>query len=149
MKLIYRHVLNVAISREMTVLNNKGYMTIEASFIIPLILMGIFMCLFGLILVYEKGVIYSSQYAAVYSVPINNIRNDSIEAYLDSKDYSKGVLFGSLTVDTYYSSHKAGCDGQLSLYGTHQLSSIHEVDARTERLRRWQFYGDTYEKYGD
>ena len=90
------------------ILNNKGYMTIEASFIIPLILMGIFMSLFGLILVYEKGVIYSSQYAAIYSVPINNIRNDSIEAYLDSRDYSRGVLFGSLTVDTYYSSHKAG-----------------------------------------
>ena len=149
MKLIYHLVLNAAISREIMILNNKGYMTIEASFIIPLILMGIFMSLFGLILVYEKGVIYSSQYAAIYSVPINNIRNDSIEAYLDSRDYSRGVLFGSLTVDTYYSSHKAGCNGELGLYGTHQLSSVHEVDARAERLRRWQFYDDIINQQGD
>ena len=149
MKLIYHLVLNAAISREIMILNNKGYMTIEASFIIPLILMGIFMSLFGLILVYEKGVIYSSQYAAIYSVPINNIRNDSIEAYLDSKDYSKGVLFGTLTVDTYYSSHKAGCNGQLNLYGVSQINSIHEVDARTERLRRWQFYDDIINQQGD
>ena len=149
MKLIYHLVLNAAISREIMILNNKGYMTIEASFIIPLILMGIFMSLFGLILVYEKGVIYSSQYAAIYSVPINNIRNDSIEAYLDSRDYSRGVLFGSLTVDTYYSSHKAGCNGQLNLYGVSQINSIHEVDARTERLRRWQFYDDIINQQGD
>ena len=139
----------MVISREMSVLNNKGYMTIEASFIIPLVLMGIFMCLFGLILVYEKGVIYSRQYAAVYSVPINNIRNDSIEAYLDSKEYSKGVLFGTLTVDTYYSSYKAGCNGQLNLYGVSQINNIHEVDARTERLRRWQFYDDIINQQGD
>ena len=58
-------------------MNNKGYMTIEASFIVPIVLFGIFFTIMGLMLSYERGYIIAEENVALYEIPLTNIRNDS------------------------------------------------------------------------
>ncbi|MEE3399232.1 MAG: hypothetical protein VZR64_07180 [Eubacterium sp.] len=129
--------------------DRKGFMTIEASVVVPVVIIGIFVCLLGLILVYERGYILSEERRALYTIPLVNIRNKEVEAYLNSQDYTKAVVLGSAEVDGSSSSNKATCEGSLHLFGSSEVDAEREIDVRMERLRRWQFYGDTYEKYGD
>lgn len=127
-------------------MKNKGYMTIEASFIVPIVLFGIFFTIMGLMLSYEKGYIIAEENVALYEVPIRNIRDNTVEGYLSGKDYTGGVVIGAAAVSTSYSSHKACCDGVLKIYGTNSVSSSREIDICTNRLRRWQLYDDLIEK---
>ncbi len=127
-------------------MNNKGYMTIEASFIVPIVLFGIFFTIMGLMLSYERGYIIAEENVALYEIPLTNIRNDSVEGYLSGREYTGGVVIGSASVGTSYSSHKAKCSGVLKIYGTNSVSSSREVDVCTGRLRRWQLYDDLREE---
>jgi len=129
--------------------DRRGYMTIEASIVIPIIIMGIFVCLFGLILVYERSYILSEEYKALYTIPLVDIRNKEVDSYLNSQDYVSAVVLGSADVEGGYSKPWASCSGILRLFGTHNIDASREIDVRVDRLRRWQFYGDTYEEYGD
>ena len=129
--------------------DSKGYMTIEASVIIPVVIIGIFVCLFGLILIYERASVSAAEYRALYTIPLNSIRNKEVQAYLEAQDYTGTVVLGSASVESSVSGSKASCEGQVCLFGSSSVSGSREIDVRVDRLRRWQFYGDTYEKYGD
>ncbi|SEP57322.1 hypothetical protein SAMN02910369_00230 [Lachnospiraceae bacterium NE2001] len=129
--------------------DSKGYMTIEASVIIPVVIIGIFVCLFGLILIYERASVSAAEYRALYTIPLNSIRNKEVQAYLEAQDYTGTVVLGSASVESSASGSKASCEGQVCLFGSSSVSGSREIDVRVDRLRRWQFYGDTYEKYGD
>ena len=122
--------------------SNKGYMTIEASIILPTILLAIMMIIICLIFVYERSVVASSEYVALYTIPLKNIRNDSVMSYLSGKDYEEGLAYGSCSVDTDYSRHMAKCEGTLNFYTDSEIAGRREIDVCVDRLRRWQLYGD-------
>ena len=121
-------------------------MTIEASFIVPIVLFGIFFTIMGLMLSYEKGYIIAEENEALYEIPLTNIRNDSISSYLSGRTYTDGIVIGSVNVDSSFSNHKAKCEGVLKIYGTNNVSSSREVDLCTDRLRRWQLYDDIFQE---
>ncbi|MBR6403156.1 MAG: hypothetical protein IKS48_07200 [Eubacterium sp.] len=125
---------------------NRGYMTLEASLIVPMVLSAIFMTLFCLIFVYERGIILSSENEALYTIPLKDIRNDSVTAYLSGRDYEEGMAYGSCNVNVDYTGHKAGCEGMIHLYSDSDISSKREIDVCVDRLRRWQLYDDIAEK---
>ena len=127
---------------------NKGYMTVEASIVVPVVLFGVFMCLFGLMLIYEKGYGLGNEYEALYTIPFSHIRDNSVDAYLSNKNYTYGVVLGEASVETGYSWHKAKCQGVLKLYGDSEINADREIDVLVERLRRWQFYDDIAEDQG-
>ncbi|MBO4591864.1 MAG: hypothetical protein J5684_04815 [Eubacterium sp.] len=125
---------------------NKGYMTLEASLIVPMVLCAIFMILFCLIFVYERGVVLSSENEALYTIPVKSIRDDSVTSYLSGRNYEEGITYGSCDVNVDYVSHKAKCEGMIHLYGDSGISSKREIDVCVDRLRRWQLYDDIAEK---
>lgn len=129
-------------------MNNRGMMTVEASVIVPVVLFGVFICLFGLMLIYEKGYVLGNEYAALYTIPFKDIRNGSVEEYLSGQDYIGGVVLGEANVESGYSWHKARCQGVVSLYGDSEVKAAREIDVLVERLRRWQFYDDIAEDQG-
>ena len=129
-------------------MNNKGFMTVEASVVVPVILIGVFVCLFGLILIYEKGYVLSNEYEALYTIPFNDIRNGSVEGYLSGQNYTGGVVLGEANVESGYNWHKAKCQGIVSLYGDSEVKAAREIDVLVERLRRWQFYDDIAKDQG-
>ena len=130
------------------VMNNRGVMTIEASVIVPVVLFGVFICLFGLMLIYEKGYVQSCEYVALYTIPFNDIRNGSVEEYLSGQNYTGGVVLGEANVETNYNWHKAKCQGVISLKGDSEVKAAREIDVLVERLRRWQFYDDIKKDQG-
>ena len=120
--------------------SNKGYMTIEASVLVPVILVGAMLMIMGLILTYEKAKLMSTEYKALYSIPVDDIRSDSVAGYLSGKNYNEGIAYGSTSVNVSYAGHRARCDGMVVLNGTVTACGDHEIDVLSDRLRRWQLY---------
>ena len=127
-------------------MNNRGYMTIEASVIIPVVLFGIFATILGLMLAYERGHIKASENERLYTVPLEYIRNENVEEYLNAADYEKGIVCGSAAVSCGYSGHKATAEGVLRVIDENEVNSGREIGVCTDRLRRWQLYDDTFEE---
>ena len=50
--------------------SDKGYMTVEASFIVPVLFFAFFLAILGLIFTYERGLILSNEYEGLYTVPL-------------------------------------------------------------------------------
>lgn len=125
---------------------NKGYMTIEASVVVPVILFGVFATILGLMLAYERGYAKASEYERLYTIPLNNIRNESVEEYLGGIDAEKGIVVGALGISSGYSGHKASFEGKLKVIKDVEVSCSREIDVREDRLRRWQLYDDTFEE---
>ncbi len=128
---------------------NKGYMTIEASLIVPVILIGVCIMIMGMILVYERSFLLATEYERLYTIPYEYIRADLVGDYLETEDYNRGLYYKTAEVDTYYISHLAVCDGVLRVRDSISVSGKHEIDVCSDRLRRWQLYDDIAEKQGD
>ena len=125
---------------------NKGYMTIEARVIVPVIIFGAFFAILGLLIAYERGFVNSSEYERLYTIPLNNIRNECVEEYLSGADFEKSIVTGALDMKSSYSSHKASFEGTLRVIKDISVSCSREIDVREDRLRRWQLYDDTFEE---
>lgn len=125
---------------------NKGYITIEASVIVPIVLFGVFATILGLMIAYERGYVKASEYERLYTIPLENIRNESVAAYLDGADCEKGIVCGSVEVTGGYSGHKALFEGVLRVMSDNEVNGSREVGVCTDRLRRWQLYDDTFEE---
>lgn len=128
---------------------NKGYMIIEASVVIPIVLIAIFVTLAGLIICFEKSVIKVEEVETLYQIPLGNIRDDTVYNYLAAKTYGENIEYGSVNASGNYSRHKAAISGKLSYIKLFGVSSEREIDLRVDRLRRWQLYDDISEKSGD
>jgi hypothetical protein len=126
--------------------SDKGYMTIEASVIVPVILFATMLMIIGLVLTYEKARLLSIEYKALYTIPLDDIRSDSVDGYIGGKNYNDGIAYGNVSVDTSYAGHRAKCDGTVELYGTVSANGDHEIDVLSDRLRRWQLYDSLAEK---
>ena len=126
--------------------HRKGYMTIEASVIVPIILFAAMLMIMGLIITYEKAKLLSTEYRALYSIPIDNIRSDSVEGYLSGKDYGEALIYGEHSVIISYAGHRAKCYGTVELFGTVTACGDHEIDVLSDRLRRWQLYDSLAEE---
>ena len=129
--------------------NNSGFMTIEASVIIPVILMAVMVVISGLIIIYEQGTLYAEETEALYTIPLVSIRDGNIEEHLRNISYGEGLEFGSIDVNAGYSRHKADCDGKIEYMDCFEVSSKRELDVLVDRLRRWQLYDDISEKSGE
>lgn len=129
--------------------NNKGFMTIEASVIVPTILICAFFIILGLLFTYERANILSNEYRVLYSIPIKNIRDKTVEHYINGKDYTYAVIYGNADVNGEYVKHKASCTGSLDIYGKRNISTKREIDVCVDRLRRWQLYDDIREESGN
>ena len=128
---------------------NKGYMTIEASFVIPIILIGIFVILIGLIIVFEKSTIKAEEVETLYQIPLEYIRDGKVAKYLGLKSYGNCLEYGSVSSEGSYKHHKAAASGELVYVKPFLVNSEREIDLCVDRLRRWQFYDDISEESGD
>lgn len=126
--------------------DSKGYMTIEASFIVPIILFGCYFIIMGLMLVYERGYIISREYEEIFELPLYVVRDETVGEHLSDQTYDAGVVVGAAEVSGSYSSHRATCTGVLHIYGETGIDATREIDICSDRLRRWQLYDDIAEK---
>ena len=122
-------------------MKNKGYMTIEMSLALPVIMIIIFLMLIGLLAAYEKETLRANSYAELYSIPLQIVRTKKVSEYLNSLERRNVCVFGESDVTSSYTFHKATSDGVVSdRTGQDHINTSHEIGVRTSRLRRWQFY---------
>ena len=132
---------------KMRTLGNSGFMTLEASVVIPVIIFIAVSIIFMFIHLYERELLRSDMYERAYSVPYENSKTDAgilqhIKGYQPGDKY----LFGK-------ASNSASCFwGQIDYSGSIEFkvkdnfNINHEVGKVTERLRRWQLYDDLAEE---
>lgn len=126
--------------------SDKGYMTVEASFIVPVLFFAFFLAILGLIFTYERGLILSNEYEGLYTVPLICVRDNLVSEYLSGVDYSKGTVYGEMSFETDYFLHRASCKGSLDIKGTAEVSGAREIGGTVDRLRRWRLYDDTFKE---
>ena len=130
-------------------MNDKGYMSIEASVIIPILLIGILVVLAGLIIMFEESVITVEEVESLYGIPLENIRDDRVKNYLCSINPGENLEYGTIDTSSDYVLHNASYSGDLNYFKSFEISFSREIDVCTDRLRRWQLYDDIGEESGD
>lgn len=126
---------------KMRALKEKGFMTVEASVIVPVILFIAVSLIMMFFYLYEREYLRSEIYERAYSVPYYSIRSDAeIMAYLNGLQPQDVYMFGSVD------SEAVSFMGQISFRGIvdykvkDDFYIKREVGKVTERLRRWQLY---------
>lgn len=112
-------------------MNNKGSTTVELSLVMPVIFFIITMCIAIIVNVSQDARAQSEAYCEIYEYKdvyaaggikdIGKIKIKNGELYTDSVSY-RGILWYRTPVKTYKT----------------------EYDKCSDRLRRWQLYGDTF-----
>lgn|GEM_PF-228907 len=134
MRLVSRRVRSAAA--------DSGYMTVEMSLILPFILSVVFGFIFVFIGLYERELLRSDIYTRVYTIPYLSIRNDTVSDYVESAPFGYRYSYGDVSVRSTGTEATAGCKGSVSFYGTYSVTASHEVVSCSDRLRRWQLYGN-------
>lgn len=140
---------------------NRGTVTVEATVILPILLMIIAAAILLYVTLGRREVLRGEMYKALYTIGIADELDGDPNAVL--RDRTPVIAGGSENVSVA----SEGMGDLLLLRGTvgylkqpvmkplaRFRSRLHAVTARerdlcSERLRRWKFYGDLTEKSGD
>ena len=126
--------------------SQRGYMTVEASFLMPLVLLIVASMIVALIYVYEKEHVRANIAEAVYSVPFENKQKENVVEYLNEQDISQGVVIGSVDSNASKGSGKqVVLEAELHVKGDTNLKYQIDYCPVSKNLRRWQLYGDLTE----
>jgi hypothetical protein len=131
---------------KMQLRKNKGWMVVEASVIMPLIIGVVFIVIYGFVYILNREAARSEMYSAIYSISITD---------MDAKEYSfsdSREQLGSQMLWCEPRSAAFGLDGTITyitymdMKGTTTVTAQTETGLCTQRLRRWQLYGNLAEK---
>lgn len=113
---------------------DKGSATLEMCFVIPIIMWICVNIIFVFLDLIGDGIVQGNSYTAIYTY--TNNRREVVEQGL----YDRSVYVG----DGYLMSNGAIATSDTDGYTYEGRSSIYktEYNLHTERLRRWQLYGD-------
>ncbi|MBQ1327894.1 MAG: pilus assembly protein [Eubacterium sp.] len=131
---------------KMWAIKNKGFLTVEMTIIMPLILMVIFLVIWLFLFLFEKEKLRCDEYREIYSVPWEILREKKEEEFINSVDFSEGHLYGSVDVKNDMSNDTFRIEGRVAVKYESDCTVIRDVGLVSDRLRRWQFYGNLANK---
>ena len=132
---------------KMQPLRSHGYMTVEASVVVPVILLIAMSLIMIFLHLYEREFLRSEMYVQAYSIPYHSTKCDEdIVAYLNTFQTKAEYMFGNHESRADCSRGQMSFKGSLDYKVKDDFEIIHEVGKCTERLRRWQLYEDIAEK---
>ena len=120
---------------------SKGYMTIEASFIIPIILFIAVTLIYLFMHLYEREYLRGELYRNSCSVPYHISKDDG-----ETVQYVNGIapetesLFGSESRQAECRSGSLTIKGEIDFKVESEFKVQRETWKCTDRLRRWQLY---------
>ena len=130
--------------------NNKGMATIEVTFIMPILIFIICAILFLFLDIINDGIVQGEAYVRLYAISVGDDA-DSISAALIKEYEEKVVGTGNtpkVSVGTDDGKIFADIDGSSNaggnIYNYQGVKRLYEREYElcTDRLRRWQLYGD-------
>ena len=123
-------------------INEKGSVTVEMSLITPLILLIIFLMIRGLIYVYDTELLRGKGYEIIYTA-----RFDEEKEYMSEwAETDENVLWTSESYDMSASKDTLSYKAVFDMKGSTEVVAKKEYGVCTDRLRRWQLYGDLADK---
>ena len=126
---------------EMRSLKDKGYMTVEASIVVPVILFIAISLIMMFLYLYERDYLRSEIYQRAYSVPYHNSKSDGgIMEYLNGFSPEDVYMFGNIDNSALSLMGQISFRGSVDYKVKGDFYIKHEVGKVTERLRRWQLY---------
>lgn len=113
---------------------NRGSSTIEMCFVMPIILGIIMLYVFAFIDSINNSVIRSNSYTTLYTYNIgDSMQEEKNKCIININNH----LIGNFSIADMSIADE---DGKISLRAEGKYEV--EYDLRTDRLRRWQLYGD-------
>ena len=130
--------------------NNKGSTIVEVTFIMPILIFIIVAVIFLFLDVINDAVVQGDGYLGIYEISvgdnkkkINNKMNSNLETEMvgtgNTPDVSIGIVSGELAA--YIRTQNVN-GGSIYRYQGENVCYKREYDKCTQRLRRWQLYGD-------
>lgn len=125
---------------------DSGVISIEASVVMFLVMIMIFLCMYGMMYVMNCETIRSYMYEKIYTAPLIETSQ-----YITDSTNENGLGDVLMWCDNYSLTGMVGSDsitmfGQLSMSGSSGFGCSTEYGVCTGRLRRWQMYDDIAEE---
>ena len=120
---------------------SKGFMTIEASVVVPVILLIAISTVMIFMHLYEREFMRGEFYEMAYSVPYYSSKSDlGIINYLNSVVRDEVYFFGETESSKGSIDQKIMCAGRVDYVVEDAFNVRHEIGKCSDRLRRWQLY---------
>ena len=137
--------------------SNKGSTIVEVSLIMPFIIFIIVFVIFWFMDAINDAIIQGEAYCGIYELSAGEDRlliesgiidelNDKIVGSGNEPDISVKINSGEISV---YSNAESAKGGNIYRYQGKKVIYKREYDKCTQRLRRWQIYGDKLREQGD
>ena len=122
--------------------SESGSITIEMSLITPVLLLIIFLMIRGFVFVYDTELLRGKGYEIIYSA-----RFDEEEDYMKKgTEQSGNVLWTTESYEMSASKDTLYYKATFDMKGRAEVVAKKEYGLCTDRLRRWQVYGDLADK---
>ena len=126
--------------------SNKGVISIEASLVMFIVIIMVFVCIYGMMYVMNCETLRSYMYERIYTAPLIKTSEYISEGV---KENGLGELM--MWCDDYSMNGLAGDDGiammgRIDMRGITEIGCSTELGLCTDRLRRWQMYDDIAEE---
>lgn len=131
---------------KMRAIKDKGFLTVEITIIMPLILIVIFLVIWLFLFLLEKEKLRCDEYREIYSIPWEIVREKKEEEYIRDVDFNQGHPYGRISVDNNLSDTKFSIKGKVTVKYEDESTVSRDVGLVSDRLRRWQFYGNIADK---
>ncbi len=118
--------------------NEKGSVTVEMSLITPLLLLIVFLMIRGFVYVYDTELLRGKGYEIIYTASF-----DEEKEYMnEGTEKSENVLWTSESYEMSASRDTLSYKAEFDMKGSTEVITEKEYGVCTDRLRRWQVYGD-------
>ncbi len=137
--------------------NNKGSTVVEVSLIMPFLIFIIVFVIFWFMDIINDAIIQGEAYCGIYELSAGEDRvllesgiidevKDKIVGSGNEPDISVKINSGEISL---YLDSESTKGGKIYRYQGKKVIYKREYDKCTQRLRRWQLYGDKLREQGD
>ncbi|GEM_PF-3383034 len=130
--------------------NNRGFMTIEACVIVPVLVSASFFILLILLQFFRRNAIQQAALQQIYLITLRAEEEKSSGEQIAERLSADGAFADELPGESGLKAEdealRVKVTGELELISEDTVMVTREVRCCTGRLRRWQLYGDITER---
>ncbi|MCR5291858.1 MAG: hypothetical protein K6E28_03085 [Eubacterium sp.] len=121
---------------------NRGSITVEASFIMGIVVIIVYLSVYGYIYTLDREIARANVNEAIYTVTVN----DPEEHIKNAEGGGNPLIWTEADYAGSVGSGDVSMSASFDMKGKTVVTGKTEYDVCTDRLRRWQLYGDLAEE---
>lgn len=131
---------------KMPLKNNSGVIIVETSIIMPLIILVVFIVLYLFLYVLNKECTRADMYVALYQQPETESIKNAVELEKTKEGIGGSLILCTGETAALYLNGNLSLVCLMDMKGKTEISTKMEYGLCSDRLRRWQLYGNLTEK---